>query len=676
MPSSIQPSSSVRGLSLSPSGSHLAVLRHDSLSVHNITPSTNVLEDSDLTTSLKPSAELLDVVWSSTNNNDDDFVLYTGGADGVVGWGVGDDGKLGEVWMKEIKDGVGCVAVGGGKVFAGGKDGVIRVWNGGVDGGLVRELRGHKLGVRGVDVKGKWGSDNGNIVVSGGRDSTVRVWDLRVGEKGGEVCCWRGHKGWVHGVAIGDGDAAVSCGGDKTVRLWRIGVGDERVMRGHEFRVWGVAMDEKGTVAVSGSTDATLRVWDLEGGSKSVGEEHRDSVLAVDLTRDGSTAVSGCEDGEVRFWDVCQMLERKNGYSTEVGVEIGTNNEEERKTEVPVDDLLGLDDIPMPTKNSETPSTQSVNKNVFQFHSDGKLLAEESSTVFPSIQNDDAAEEVHDSFSIGKKPTIPEMSSKPLVPSVTAMDTKKTSTAPTSQVVPRVEKSSTLEAAVVVNSELTTESASLTGKNVLKADTISDKNHIEDDATVSYGGSVSQPVAPEENAATVIDSQSEVPSNPAAASEPFVGSQAPKSLLSEAKETNEKILESTELVGALGHSAEQEEKELLGAESETRMSPVDDIKAHKANMGSAASVPSHAQIDKEKALASGRMLQNELHAVQERVTMGAKDEMDEEKDNKVSSVKTEEIGGDQEFPALIKLTEVKNRLEGLSKRLDLLLASS
>ena len=44
------------------------------------------------------------------------------------------------------------------------------------------------------------------------------------------------------------------------------------VLRGHEDRVWGVAME--GGVVVSASRDRTLRVWDVEAirGSHAKGE--------------------------------------------------------------------------------------------------------------------------------------------------------------------------------------------------------------------------------------------------------------------------------------------------------------------------------------------------------------------------------------------------------------------
>lgn len=58
-----------------------------------------------------------------------------------------------------------------------GVDPVIRLWNV-ADQSLVRELEGHKDGVRGLDSSG-----DGTIIVSGSRDNTARVWDAKTGKE-------------------------------------------------------------------------------------------------------------------------------------------------------------------------------------------------------------------------------------------------------------------------------------------------------------------------------------------------------------------------------------------------------------------------------------------------------------------------------------------------------------
>ena len=67
--------------------------------------------------------------------------------------------------------------VDGDKVLAtSGIDPVIRLWNIS-SGALMRELEGHKDGVRGLD-----STNDGALIVSGSRDNTARIWDAMTGE--------------------------------------------------------------------------------------------------------------------------------------------------------------------------------------------------------------------------------------------------------------------------------------------------------------------------------------------------------------------------------------------------------------------------------------------------------------------------------------------------------------
>lgn len=202
-------------------------------------------------------------------------------------------------------------------VATSGKDGTVRLWDVETRQSVVK-LSGHRYEVRDVAVASS-SDDSGaavTLVASAGRDKTVRLWDVRAGG-GKEVHAFRGHSGWVHAVALAStatGPIAVSCAGDKTVRVWDLVAMKERaVMRGHEYRVWGLALAKDGAFAVSGSTDVSVRAWRLGGekeGECHVYEGHRDSVLSVDVSRNGVFAVSGCEDGALYLWDCATLFGR------------------------------------------------------------------------------------------------------------------------------------------------------------------------------------------------------------------------------------------------------------------------------------------------------------------------------------------------------------------------------
>lgn len=198
-----------------------------------------------------------------------------------------------------------------------GKDGSIRLWDPETRQSIAK-LTGHRYEVRGIAVASSSDATGADVTIlaSAGRDKTVRLWDVRAGSAK-EVQCLRGHAGWVHAVALGNTGAgppiAVSSGGDKTVRVWDLIAMKERsVMRGHEYRVWGLALATDSSFAVTGSTDATVRAWKLgeDEGECHVYEGHSDSVLSVDVARNGVFAVSGCEDGALFMWDCATLFGR------------------------------------------------------------------------------------------------------------------------------------------------------------------------------------------------------------------------------------------------------------------------------------------------------------------------------------------------------------------------------
>lgn len=220
--------------------------------------------------------------------------------------------------------------------ITGGKDGTIRVWDVEKHTAL-RKLAGHRYEVRALTVS----SDNGygqsqwtGLIASGGRDRTVRLWDARAREgDSAAVHAFSGHSGWVHGVALaGAADpspAVVSVSGDKTVRVWDLRTLRMRAAyRGHQYRIWDVAVASRAAFAVSGSTDASVRIWPLgssvstssdasgsiapnvdndqqdpiDGAELAVLEMHRDSVIAVSAASDGRFILSACEDGSILSW--------------------------------------------------------------------------------------------------------------------------------------------------------------------------------------------------------------------------------------------------------------------------------------------------------------------------------------------------------------------------------------
>jgi hypothetical protein len=162
----------------------------------------------------------------------------------------------------------------------------------------LRPLTGHTGWVRAVAVSG-----DGSRVYSGGDDGVVRVWDAATGQP---VDAWPGHTGSVWAVAVsGDGSRVYSGGADRVVRVWDAATGQPvDAWPGHTGWVWAVAVSGDGSRVYSGGDDGVVRVWDAATGQPvDAWPGHTGSVSAVAVSGDGSRVYSGGLDGTLRTWD-------------------------------------------------------------------------------------------------------------------------------------------------------------------------------------------------------------------------------------------------------------------------------------------------------------------------------------------------------------------------------------
>ncbi len=90
------------------------------------------------------------------------------------------------------------------------------------------------------------------------------MWDL---DRGREVTSFKGHTGYVYGVAISpDGGLAASGGDDRVVRVWDAATGKELLnLRGHRDEINRVGFSPDGRFVASCGEDRTVRVWDVTG---------------------------------------------------------------------------------------------------------------------------------------------------------------------------------------------------------------------------------------------------------------------------------------------------------------------------------------------------------------------------------------------------------------------------
>jgi WD40 repeat protein len=167
----------------------------------------------------------------------------------------------------------------------------------------VRQVNAHAGGVQALCV----GAD-GRLLVSGGLDETIRVWDAAALR---ETRCVDEDVGPVEGLCLAPGGKwLASCSlrlfrKDLVVQLWDLASGRERRrLRGHDNRIFCVAVSADGRRLASGGADRTVRLWALDqAGSPSLAlEGHTDQVSSVTFLP-GGDVLSGAHDGTVRLWD-------------------------------------------------------------------------------------------------------------------------------------------------------------------------------------------------------------------------------------------------------------------------------------------------------------------------------------------------------------------------------------
>eukprot|EP00252_Welwitschia_mirabilis_P020798 TRINITY_DN5175_c0_g1_i1.p1 TRINITY_DN5175_c0_g1~~TRINITY_DN5175_c0_g1_i1.p1 ORF type:complete len:778 (+),score=142.56 TRINITY_DN5175_c0_g1_i1:80-2413(+) len=164
------------------------------------------------------------------------------------------------------------------------------------------ELRGHAQDVRGICICGE---DN---IASGSRDQTVRYWALDATNNSKYILAktMLGHTSFVGPVCWVPPNAQLPEGGivsggmDTLVLLWDLKSAQPVYsMRGHQYQVTGVALDEQEEI-LSSSIDCTVRRW-RNGQCVESWQAHQSPVQAI-LKLPSGEIVTGSSDSTIKIW--------------------------------------------------------------------------------------------------------------------------------------------------------------------------------------------------------------------------------------------------------------------------------------------------------------------------------------------------------------------------------------
>jgi serine/threonine-protein kinase len=113
--------------------------------------------------------------------------------------------------------------------------------------------------------------------------------------------------GAVWGVALNNDGTLVASGGDDQVFYLRdAGTGQTKFgLRGHTQGISAVAINGDGTIGASADVGGTVILWNLEGGRERarIKDAHAGPIRAITFSSDGKTLATSGEDRAVRLWE-------------------------------------------------------------------------------------------------------------------------------------------------------------------------------------------------------------------------------------------------------------------------------------------------------------------------------------------------------------------------------------
>lgn len=167
--------------------------------------------------------------------------------------------KTGHIQRKLVgcTDAIASVAVRDGRVAAGSKDKITRLWDQELmSEKAVQEFVGHTNFVLFVAF-----SNDSKQLVTTSLDSTARLWDI---ESGQCVQIFHGHKGAVFFALFWNNDFLITGSGDESVKLWSLETGScLRTFRGHVGAVVNASLIRDQTQMLTLSLDNSIHCWHL-----------------------------------------------------------------------------------------------------------------------------------------------------------------------------------------------------------------------------------------------------------------------------------------------------------------------------------------------------------------------------------------------------------------------------
>jgi eukaryotic-like serine/threonine-protein kinase len=202
----------------------------------------------------------------------------------------------------------------GGRLFAGGRAGALRVWS--LDSDTASEASGEGEGSVAVSPEPLLEAQQADAIyavaispddetlATAGNDKIVRLFNAKTLTSRLDL---EGHKGPVNGLSFDhDGRRLASVGWDGTVRIWDTRSGHLlKSWAAHEGDIWSVVYSPDGSKLATGGFDGAVKLWNAETGERlATYLGHKLAIHTLAFNRDGTLLASGARDGSVRIWPI------------------------------------------------------------------------------------------------------------------------------------------------------------------------------------------------------------------------------------------------------------------------------------------------------------------------------------------------------------------------------------
>jgi WD40 repeat protein len=143
---------------------------------------------------------------------------------------------------------------------------------------------------------------DGSKLFTGGHDGLVKVWEAASGRL---LRTMERSFAGVESLSVGHDNQTIAAGYEGSIRLWDANSGAEKCPQpGHGYSVRSAVLTLDGKLAIAAAWDHTIRWWDCSSGRQVRKVDLPSNAECLVISPDGKKVIAGLDGGNLRVWDV------------------------------------------------------------------------------------------------------------------------------------------------------------------------------------------------------------------------------------------------------------------------------------------------------------------------------------------------------------------------------------